>query len=574
MMAPKAQQVKSQSDTKLRRGLTPTVAEDTDPDLVEGVRFPEDHTAQVGDSSVERQAAQLGDPRLLRAQRQGLAARIGRLQGNRHLQKVVDVLRARPLEAESPFSSERGLEDSADRSAAAGVGSPALDGRQALAASPADPALQRQTRQGAGAPAQADTQVSVDQIRPMFMEAQDLYLAGQYRRAIILFERIRQLPGISEEWRRDSLWNIGRCNLKLKRYATAIIYLEEYVTMPGAAVMEAEPLLREAKRGAGVPVEGVGTGRAAAAGGVMDQAKAVFREGVSLYRQGRFRAAIIRFERLRQMQGLPASVPRACLFNIGRCNLRLRRYATAIVYLEKYLSTPGADRGAGETLLGEARQGAGAPAQADTQVSEDQLKQMFMEAQDLYLAGQFRRAIIIFERMRQAPGFPEEWRREWLWNIGRCNLKLKRYATAIIYLEEFLAMPGTGVEEGEALLREAKRGAGVPVEAIGTGRAAGAGGVMDQAKAVFREGVSLYRQGRFGAAIIRFERLRQMQGLPASVPRACLFNIGRCNLRLRRYSTAIVYLEKYLSTPGADRGAGETLLGEARQGAEAPAQAR
>jgi hypothetical protein len=46
-----------------------------------------------GAGSVENQAARLGDARLLTVQRQALAAQIGRVQGNRHLQRVVSSLK-------------------------------------------------------------------------------------------------------------------------------------------------------------------------------------------------------------------------------------------------------------------------------------------------------------------------------------------------------------------------------------------------------------------------------------------------------------------------------------------------
>jgi hypothetical protein len=55
-----------------------------------------------GGGSFENQAARLGDPRVTNVQRQALAAQIGRVQGNRHLQKVV----ASVAWAEKPASSK------------------------------------------------------------------------------------------------------------------------------------------------------------------------------------------------------------------------------------------------------------------------------------------------------------------------------------------------------------------------------------------------------------------------------------------------------------------------------------
>jgi Tfp pilus assembly protein PilF len=68
---------------------------------------------------------------------------------------------------------------------------------------------------------------------------------------------------------------------------------------------------------------------------------------------------------------------------------------------------------------------------------------------DLYQRGQYRQAILLFEQLRHAPGVPDSAKLAMLFDIGMCNLKLNRYATAIIYFEQYLAMPGADVVKGE-----------------------------------------------------------------------------------------------------------------------------
>jgi hypothetical protein len=59
-------------------------------DLAALLRGPD---GAFGAGSFENQAARLGDPRLTIVQRQALAAEIGRVQGNKHLQRVVASLK-------------------------------------------------------------------------------------------------------------------------------------------------------------------------------------------------------------------------------------------------------------------------------------------------------------------------------------------------------------------------------------------------------------------------------------------------------------------------------------------------
>ncbi len=70
----------------------PIVEEVTD-ELTRLTKLPGGPLAAVGDGSIEAQAARLGDKRFQTIQRQALAAQIGQMQGNLHLQKVVDLLK-------------------------------------------------------------------------------------------------------------------------------------------------------------------------------------------------------------------------------------------------------------------------------------------------------------------------------------------------------------------------------------------------------------------------------------------------------------------------------------------------
>ncbi len=206
------------------------------------------------------------------------------------------------------------------------------------------------------------------------------------------------------------------------------------------------------------------------------EARRIYEEGVAFYSAGQYRRAIIRFERTRQMPGITDEMNGPLLYNIGRANMRVRRYATAVYAFESYLETPGisAESAAqGRAMVVEAQRGAG----IDTEISRTDAAQLFEEGSQHYSNGQYRQALILFERARHLSGISEQSEFALLYNIGRCNLKLERFATAIRYFEAAIRAKGVEPDSGEAvaaaaqdvelakyldLLRQARQGAGIP----------------------------------------------------------------------------------------------------------------
>ncbi len=390
-----------------------------------------------------------------------------------------------------------------------------------------------------------------------FSEANDFFKSGDYASAIVGFERVRQMPGFGDDVHQSLLYNIGIANLRLERYATAITYIEQYLAMPGGEHRDfAEENLIEAKRGAGIPVEDQPAEKDPAL------AKRTFNQANDFFKSGDFASAIIYYERVRQMPGFDDDVHQPLLYNIGIANLRLQRYATAITYLEQYLAMPGGDnRDFAEENLIDAKHGAGIPVKNPALA-----ERTFNEANDFFKSGDFASAIIYYERVRQMPGFGDDVHQSLLYNLGIANLRLRRFATAITYLEQYLAMPGGENRDfAEENLTDAKRGAGIPVE--------------DQpaekdpalAKRTFNQANDFFKSGDYASAIIYYERVRQMPGFDDDVHQSMLYNIGIANLRLRRFATAITYLEQYLAMPGGDkRDFAEENLIDAKHGAGIP----
>ena len=81
-MAKQNQAAETKSDKKSRAKVKPIVIEELTDDLAGLAQLPGGPIAAAGDGTIQAQAGRLGDPRLQTAQRQALAAQIGRVQGN------------------------------------------------------------------------------------------------------------------------------------------------------------------------------------------------------------------------------------------------------------------------------------------------------------------------------------------------------------------------------------------------------------------------------------------------------------------------------------------------------------
>lgn len=95
---------------------------------------------------------------------------------------------------------------------------------------------------------------TLEQARQLFNRAERFFKAGAYRRAIILYERVRHMPDVPRP--EALLFNIGLANMKLRRFATAIIYFENFLASPRISESDrkrAQQRLNEARRGIGIP---------------------------------------------------------------------------------------------------------------------------------------------------------------------------------------------------------------------------------------------------------------------------------------------------------------------------------
>lgn len=299
-----------------------------------------------------------------------------------------------------------------------------------------------------------------------FLQAERTHDERDFRVAIILFERARQVPGLDETIRVQILYNIGLCNLNLERYATAIRYFEEYLASPMVSEpedrAEARQRIDQARRGAGVVEEE--TGRE-----YQEQIEVMWNKAINFYIHGNFRQAIILFTKIRQLPGVSEEIISACMYNIGRANFRSGRYATAIPYFEEYIANPlvsEEDRAGALTQLAEARRRAGIPAE-EQEANLEQAQELFDLSAQFYRDGEWAQAIVYFERLWLIPGLSEEDRSTCAYNIGVCCLNLGRFRAAIAYFESYIRNPAVSDDDRAVAyekLDAARRGVGLPVE--------------------------------------------------------------------------------------------------------------
>ena len=105
-MAKQNQVKKAKSDEKRQPRSKPAFIEELTGDLA--------GLAQLSGGSIQAQAARLGDTRLQTAQRRAVAAHIGRVQGNHHLQRVVAAANGNGKKA--PYQSNGGRRDGREMS--------------------------------------------------------------------------------------------------------------------------------------------------------------------------------------------------------------------------------------------------------------------------------------------------------------------------------------------------------------------------------------------------------------------------------------------------------------------------
>jgi tetratricopeptide (TPR) repeat protein len=270
--------------------------------------------------------------------------------------------------------------------------------------------------------------------------------------------------------------------------------------------------------------------------------------GMNLFNAGNYEEAIAHFERARQVPTLAPRVYARIILNLGMCNFRLQRFATAIHYLEQAQTMDISEEQLAnvEATLEQARAGTSADAErildredadipaatGDAAGDEARAQALFQQADELFTAGQFRQALILFEQVREMESQPEHVRNTMIFNIAECNLRLGRAATAISYLEDYLRTPGANRSRVIELLTASQEAAGTLTS-------------DEQMQMVFRLGREAHNAGQYADAVRLYQLVIDNPAVEARVAAEMHYNLGLSLFEMGRYEEALTHFQEY-----------------------------
>lgn len=272
------------------------------------------------------------------------------------------------------------------------------------------------------------------------------------------FERARHMPGLEDSVYAYIVWNLGMLNRDEERWATAVMYFEEYATMSGGDAEEAQPLIDECRAGTRGDAESV-----AARGEVplatdadlttsegADAASATWDHATALAQQGRYRQAIILYEQLREQSSdqFVGDVQASAEYNIGIANQQLGRHEAAILCFQRYLrmETDEAELAVARERLRASRSAVGALSPTG------QAQMLYRSMHEAKEAGDWA-TVLRFCELVVDLDVGEDIRNPALWNMAIAYWHLGRSAMARFTLEQYCAAEPDDEEAAAELVR-------------------------------------------------------------------------------------------------------------------------
>lgn len=311
-----------------------------------------------------------------------------------------------------------------------------------------------------------------------------------------------------------------------------------------------------------------------------ERAHALFDEASSLFEGGDYAGAYQIFMRVAQMPGLTDRQYLFMHYNMGICMMRLNQlhgarsylrtavqeaeaqgdtetHAAALHALENVTArlgetapetgpgaeAPGAAEGAAET---------GGPDDAATEAlaeTEDtRARAIFEQARTAFEAGDYQRALTLYEQVSAMGGLPPNIHVSMLYNMGMAHYQLGNNRMAINYLEQFVIRARTaGVEVPNAAIFTLAEAYG-QVEERGEGaEESGTETEGGEARQIFLRAQQAYEAGNYEEAAALFRQVYVMPGLPPRIHRIMLRNLGLALYRMGNRVESIVYLNLYIT---------------------------
>jgi tetratricopeptide (TPR) repeat protein len=172
----------------------------------------------------------------------------------------------------------------------------------------------------------------------------------------------------------------------------------------------------------------------------------------------------------------------------------------------------------------------------------------FDQAATAYGNGDYITAIRLFTQVIEQSGITGPSLGALYWNLGISQFRLNRYAAALFNFERAVEL---GVERGteaQQKIQECRTHLGVATDPNGDVIPLSA----DEGRQRFDQASTAYSNGDYITAARLFTQILEASSLDAQDRARMEYNIGMCNYRLERYSTAISYYEHALSAGGLD----------------------
>jgi tetratricopeptide (TPR) repeat protein len=240
---------------------------------------------------------------------------------------------------------------------------------------------------------------SVAQAHRTYTRAASAYEAGEYRRALRLFERLTESPATTAEAMPEIVWNLAVTRARLGDIDGAMTEAMTY----GQYRRDDQSRLLEL-------IERIQN----------EQANAIYVRASSAYERGRYRQALVFFERLVEAPATTTDILPEIIWNIAATRARLGDIDGAMTDAMTY----------GQYRPDELPQLLALIERIGGERATAQAHRLYERAASAYGRGRYGTALRLFERLTSSPATTAEAMPEIVWNIAVTNARLGRFDDA------------------------------------------------------------------------------------------------------------------------------------------------
>jgi tetratricopeptide (TPR) repeat protein len=187
-------------------------------------------------------------------------------------------------------------------------------------------------------PTTAESATASTNVRGIFRQGHEAYIAGNFAQALTFFSQIYQNRDLSIAERRAMAFNMATCHQRLGQFDAAIsLYLEhiQFGGMGPAEIAGVHTRIRECRRGIR---QGTATNEAPSLG--TEEQRTLFRQGMTAFSAGDYATALGLFQQIYASPSTPDDIRPAMVYNMGLAYQRLQQMDRAVETWLEYLTYP------------------------------------------------------------------------------------------------------------------------------------------------------------------------------------------------------------------------------------------